>query len=383
MLPRFTQHDFLRMIHDHVGSEAQVLQSQELECERAVCKPIQHAIENIKKDQQHIFEQMLTAFDQAQLLGNVSQARWICGRIEGVLEKTRMDRTQCLTETRRKDILLKIRDFHAQHKDVSGADRISYELLQYHTSSESKALSLFEDSIEKSLERKFAETENMNDLIPPLHRLVASGNAALFPKLQKAAASGSIPGRDNIGQTILHVAATKGDTHFLNYLLDLRQSYSNFPSIEDRDEVRRTAVYLAISHGQTSAYHLLISRGASLDVRDFHGNSPLTMASRGNHHDIVEDLILNRKRPVNERPLHYMGGCQPLQAAAEAGCQKAVHILLANGADPSIVKWPGRKTAVHLARDNGHLDVAAYIEARNYHQRNQTLPGPTLPFEQG
>ena len=353
------------MAQDHVTSEAQILRSQELEGERAVRKPIQHAQENIEKDLQRVFEKMLTAFDHAQRHGNVGQARWICGRIEGVLKETQTDRTRCLTEAKRRDVMLKIRDFHTKYNDVSGADRTSYELLQSDTSSESRALSLFADSIEKSLERQFAETAQMDDLIPPLHRLAALGNAALFPILQKAAASGSTPKRDFIGQTILHVAAAKGHTQLLEYLLDLRQSHSNFPGIEDRDWVGRTALYLAISHGQTFAYHLLISRGASLDVRDFNGNSPLTMASTGNHHVIVEDLILRRNRPVNERPLSYMGSCQPLHAAAEGGCPDAVHILLKNGADPNIVNWPGRKTAAHLARDNGHLGIAAYIDARN------------------
>ena len=369
------------MVQNHVASEAQILRSQDLEglCSRA----IQHAIENIEKDLQHVFEQMLTAFDHAQQHEKVGQARLICRRIEGVLEETRMKCAQFLPEARRKDVLLKIRDFHNKYKDASGADRISYELLQTGTFSESRALSLFADSIEKSLEREFAETQRLDDLIPPLHRLAAVGNPALFPILQKAAASGSTPRRDFIDQTILHVAATKGHTQLLEYLLDLRQSYSNFPSIEDRDLAGRTALCLAISCGQTSIYDLLIGRGASLDVRDFHGNSPLTMASRGNHHVIVRDLIVNRNRPVNERPLYYMGGCQPLHAAAQGGCQDAVHILLENGADSKLVKRPEQKTAAHLARDNGHLGIAAYIETRSYHQGNQTLPGTTLPFDRG
>ena len=371
------------MAQDHVASEALVLQNQGLECERAVRHPIQRATETIEKDLQRVLEQMLPAFDNAQRCGKIDQARGFCGRIEGVLEKTRISRAQGLAVAKRKDVLLKIQEFHTKHKDVSGADRISYELLQSDTSSESRALSFFADSIKKSLERGSSEIDRMSDMTPPLHRLAILGNAALFPILQKVAASGLVPRRGFMNQTILHVAATKGHTELVGFLLNLRQSYPNFPSTEDRDLLGRTALYLAVSHGQTGAYHLLISEGASLDVRDLDGHSPLIMACRGNHVVIVEDLILYRKRSANERPLHMMGGCQPLQAAAEKGCLDAVQILLENGADPTILKLPGRKTAADLARDNGYFDVAAHIEAGGYHQGSQTLPGTTLPFNQG
>ena len=364
----------MRIAHDYIASTARLNQGPH--CERAVGYRVQRAIETIEKNLQRVFEPILTAFDNALRRGDIDQAWGICVRIEGVLEKMR------ISEARRKDVLLKVKEFRTKYKDVSGADRTSYEPLRSDTPSESKALHLFADSIEKSLGRGSSETDPMGDTIPALHRLAILGHAALFPMVQKVAASGSTPRLGFIGQTILHVAATMGHTQFLEDLLNLRQSYPKFLNLEEQDWAGRTALCLAISYGQNAAYLRLIGRGASLNYRDLDGHSPLFMAIKGNHGIIAEDLILNRKRPVNEHPFQMMDGSQPLHVAAELGCQDAVRILLENGANPTAKKLPGQKTAADLARDNGHPDIAAYIEAGSYRQGNEDLPGTAVPYDQ-
>lgn len=273
--------------------------------------------------------------------------------------RTAIRDTKVLKNAEKTNWLLKIHELCTGYMDISEADSVALDLLQpdcISALSEPKATALFVGSIQNTLERGSGSLQKLNDIFPPSHRLAGLRNPYLFKILEQGAASGQKPEKDFIGQTILHAAAANGQVALIEHFLDIHHM-----DIEERDYAGRTAVYLAISHGQWSTYRCLRDRNASLKSRSITGHSPLAMAARGNHVSIMKDLI-KAGCLVNEKVLHAMGGCPPLHIAAERGHLDAVQVLLRHGADRSFRRMGDGKTAAELARSNGHLNIADIID---------------------
>ena len=77
------------------------------------------------------------------------------------------------------------------------------------------------------------------------------------------------------------------------------------------------------------------------------------------HVDIVK-LLLDAGADVNERS---RVSRTPLIWAAGSGQLNTVRLLLKNGADPDLVDSNG-ETAADLAAENGHDDVAHFLQAK-------------------
>ena len=348
----------MQIVQKYVAAAFDVLQHQGLDGD--VYHDINEAKDAIERDMREVMKQMKELLEQAHQGGRIDQVRWMCPRL-----RTAINNTKVLKNVERTSLLLKINELYTMYKDISGADTTSQDLLLsdcMKASSEPKATALFVDSVQNSLARGSGNLKKLEDILPPFHRLAGLGNPKLFTLLEEEATSGRTPEKDFIGQTILHVAAAKGDDALIKHLLYLQDNYSGFHmDIEERDNAGRTAVYLAISHGQWSAYRLLRDQKASLKVRSRASLSPLAMAARGNHVAIMQDLI-QAGCLVNEKVLPAMGGCPPLHIAAKEGHLDAVQILLRNGADSSFRTMGDGKTAAELARSNGHSNLADIID---------------------
>ena len=348
----------MQIVQKYVADVFDVLQHQGLDGD--VYHDINGAKEAIESDMREVLKQMKELLEQAHQGGRIDRVRWMCPRLQTAINDTKL-----LTDVERTTLLLNINELYTKYKDVSGADSISQNLLLsdcMKASSEPKATALFVGSVQNSLERGSSNLKKLKDILPPFHRLAELGNPNLFTLLREEAASGKTPNKDFIGQTILHVAAANGDDALIEHLLYLHGRYPGFHmDIEERDDAGRTAVYLAISHGQWSTYRLLRDQNASLKVRSIASHSPLAMAARGNHVSIMEDLI-EAGCLVNEKVLPAMGGCPPLHVAAERGHLDAVQVLLGHGADRNFRRMGDRKTAAELARSSGHSNLADIID---------------------
>lgn len=348
----------MQIVQKYVATVSDVLQHQGLDGD--VYHDINEAKDAIEKDMREVLRQMKGSMEQAHQDGRIDQVRWMCPRL-----RTAINDTKLLTKRERISLLLKIKELYTKYKDVSGADSISQDLLHsdcINASSEPKATALFVGSVQNSLERGSGSLKKLKDIFPPFHRLAELGNPNLFTLLEEEAASGRTPDKDFIGQTLLHVAAANGHDALIKHLLYLHESYSGFHmDIEERDDAGRTAVYLAISHGQYSAYRCLRDHNASLKIRSRASHSPLAMAARGNHVSIMEDLI-RAGCLVNEKVLPAMGGCPPLHIAAERGHLDAVQVLLKHGADRNFRRMGDGKTAAELGRSGGYSILADIID---------------------
>jgi uncharacterized protein len=107
------------------------------------------------------------------------------------------------------------------------------------------------------------------------------------------------------------------------------------------------------------AARALLAAGADVDARsdNLFAVLPLHSAVAGGHDDVAAVLI-DAGSDVNAQQRH---GWTPLQGAAQNGSIATVERLLAAGADPAARNDDG-KTALGLARDAGHGEIAERLE---------------------
>lgn len=110
------------------------------------------------------------------------------------------------------------------------------------------------------------------------------------------------------------------------------------------------AILFATAIGTTEIVALLIDRGANVNVKDEHGNTPLFFAAGkcGTGSLPMVRAMIARGADVNARCI---GGMTPLQQACMSGRPEVVGFLLASGADVSVTEKSEGDTALHIAAD--------------------------------
>ena len=107
-------------------------------------------------------------------------------------------------------------------------------------------------------------------------------------------------------------------------LEDLRTAVWKGASLEVTDELGSTPLILAAGQGHATCVSALLEGGADVGARTNYGDTALTLAASGGHLDVVRTLLLG-------------------------------------GADPRSTGSLGR-TGVAFAREQGHEDIAELIE---------------------
>jgi ankyrin repeat protein len=123
-----------------------------------------------------------------------------------------------------------------------------------------------------------------------------------------------------------------------------------------------TALHLAAAFGTPAAVSVLLDAGAPVEAvsRNPQQNQPLHAArALGKNPDVVE-LLLGHGAPVNAIQA---GGFTPLFSAAIANRRDLAELLLDHGADSSHKSDQG-KTAADFARERGHAELAAWLDAQ-------------------
>jgi len=132
-------------------------------------------------------------------------------------------------------------------------------------------------------------------------------------------------------------------------------------SINSRDTLDRSPVFVAAALGKESHCKDLFEAGARVDDRDCNGRTLLTIAAGQNLLETAKRILTVKIEEVN--PLNLWYTLTPLQAAAAAGHLEMVRLLVQHGADPRTpCFWDSGKTAVQIARENGHEEIAQELE---------------------
>ncbi len=123
------------------------------------------------------------------------------------------------------------------------------------------------------------------------------------------------------------------------------------------DENGRNMLMVCAFNGHTQIAEALLKAGTSIDTRDAAGRTALMFASTGTVAETVS-LLLEHKAEVNlvDTEEHWSA----LMFAAAEGNQEIVQLLLDNEADLTLTDVDG-STAESFARDNGHLELADFL----------------------
>jgi ankyrin repeat protein len=171
---------------------------------------------------------------------------------------------------------------------------------------------------------------------------------------RKGAPAGS---RSANQQDFAHLMSTVKRGHF-KVLQKVLQSPSLAINFDSQDDKGMTLLAWASHLGRGRCAQLLINKGASSYIHDNNDLSPLMLACRGGHPDIVELLLRSGADPYARA--NWGQGADCLTFAAGAGCVQSIELLLSKGiGGPEMLGEAGSEDdgqhPLLAAAENGHL----------------------------
>jgi Tfp pilus assembly protein PilF len=179
-------------------------------------------------------------------------------------------------------------------------------------------------------------------------------------------------------------------------------------SIDTKDEHGDTGLTLAADMGNVKSIVLLIKYGANIEAADNDGRTAMLIAAYKGHVEVVKALAARRaKLDARDKygltALHLAAtnrdnemvrelislktnvnvstpqGYTPLMDAAQVGDERIVRHLLEAGANPNAVTKDTRQSAADLATARGHQALAEYIRAASRSPNRAFESGRKLP----
>jgi ankyrin repeat protein len=148
---------------------------------------------------------------------------------------------------------------------------------------------------------QLAKTTGYNTLVGTLHaiqlsqEIITNKNLALQEAIQLgnipiiaillANKVGDIEAKDHEGKTPLHIAAIKGNSELVSYLLEQRAP------IDAQDKEGKTPLRWAAREGHVPVAKLLISSGCNLYIQDKQGKTAIQGAAAYAHFEIIDMLL--------------------------------------------------------------------------------------------
>ena len=177
---------------------------------------------------------------------------------------------------------------------------------------------------------------------------------------------GATDAPDIQGDRSIHVAAKNGKISTI--LLLTRQL--RISCVHARNYYGDTALALAAEHGQTQALRLLAKLGADIETRDRSGLTPLYCASLNNHLETAKFLLVELYAQPDARNHHQD---TPVLIAAREGHTDMVKLLVAYGANVNRRNNSGITALVCASANGRESTVRALIEL------GANTEGPYMP----
>ncbi|XP_071115943.1 ankyrin-1-like [Haliotis cracherodii] len=161
---------------------------------------------------------------------------------------------------------------------------------------------------------------------------------------------------DGDGNNTLHWACYGGDVETVKFVLSL-----NVVDIESRGIGSWTPVMVAARRGHMEVVELLVGKGADVSLVDVHGYNILHLACWGKHVKMVKFVLSLNVVDIDSRGYRRW---TPMMVAARRGNRKVVALLLAKGADVSLVD-AYNDNILHLACMGGHVKMVKFVLSLN------------------
>ncbi|XP_052869330.1 protein TANC2 [Anopheles cruzii] len=184
--------------------------------------------------------------------------------------------------------------------------------------------------------------------------------------------SGAVPADvtlEQAAQQSLIAAAGQGNTEITEDFLDMGEVQVNRLDVITGE----TALTTACANGHTETIAILLSRGASTEVRNRKEMTPLLIAVKEGHWAIVERLLQHQAQDVE---LTETNGKTPLMVAAEEGHVGIIELLLNRGAALTVQDKDGL-TALSWACLRGKQQAAKCLLERGADRQHADSTGRT------
>ncbi|XP_046567998.1 serine/threonine-protein phosphatase 6 regulatory ankyrin repeat subunit A-like [Haliotis rubra] len=162
--------------------------------------------------------------------------------------------------------------------------------------------------------------------------------------------------RDARSNNILHLGCQEGHVDVVKYVLS-----ENVVDINSRGNNNKTPVMVAGRRGHKDVVELLVQNGAKLSLRDARGDNILHHVCSGGHVELLKYVLSQKTVDINSR------GCDnmtPVMEAGQRGHKEVVGLLVKNGANLSL-KADRSNNILHLACFRGHVEVVKYVLSQN------------------
>ncbi|XP_048242390.1 serine/threonine-protein phosphatase 6 regulatory ankyrin repeat subunit C-like isoform X2 [Haliotis rufescens] len=184
----------------------------------------------------------------------------------------------------------------------------------------------------------------------PVMMAAEAGHSDVYHLLVSEGADLSLT--DNRGRDCLMLACKGGNISIVEHLLSLKTF-----NINRRDWLGSTPVMMAAEARHYDVYHLLVSEGADLSLTDNRGRDCLMLACEGGNISIVKNLLSLKTFNINRRDWL---GRTPVMMAAKAGHCDVYHLLVSEGADPSLTDYDDRDCLM-LACEGGNMSIVKHL----------------------
>jgi len=203
-----------------------------------------------------------------------------------------------------------------------------------------------------------------DDLQTPLHL------SARYNQIQAAyhlLAHGALMEKDVLGRTPLHTAVIAGLANMTTLLLDTG-AY-----IELRDYAERTPLHHAAFFGHDYLLPILLKAGANIDAVDCDLRSALHYTARMDEYLTSSTLLIDRGATID---IQDVVGFSPLHFSCFENQPKTVEYLHSRGGDLWLVDKTGWNPIIHAAA-KGHKDLVDWLIIKTLQPKTFPLPDPS------
>jgi Rel/ankyrin family protein len=161
------------------------------------------------------------------------------------------------------------------------------------------------------------------------------------------------------GDGPLHCAILYDMKDLLKQMFSVLGKEQYRPIIDDRNLKDETPLHLAVMQNQPETVKTLLTIGANPNIITKLGDLPLHLAVSASHNECISELLhYNSSRDCN---LTNYNGCTPLHIAARKKNLVAVMKLVNAGADVNKEDTLLGRTVLHVAVEEGCVDIARYL----------------------